>query len=91
MPRPPHLKKLALLLGLHPSELQHGRITETNAAPGLLASHMVELSPDESQLLDQYRQLPEFAAKMLRARAVELVEGFAKRSEKNPFGEGGTQ
>jgi len=91
MPRPPHLKKLALLLGLHPSELQHGRINETNAAPGLLAAHMVELTPDESQLVDQYRQLPDFAAKMLRSRAAELVEGFAKRSNRNPFGDSGTQ
>lgn len=91
MPRPEKMKKIAALVGLSPSELQYGTVSGSNAAPGLLGPHVVTLGAEELQLIDQYRQLPEYAQRALRARATELVEAFGKASPVNPFGKGGTQ
>jgi transcriptional regulator with XRE-family HTH domain len=88
MPRPDKMKKLAALVGMTPSELQYGTISTANAAPGLLSPQVTSVSSDELQLLECYRQLPDYARRALRARATELVENFAKASPKNPFGEG---
>lgn len=86
MPRPARLKRLAVLVGLSPAELQHPGATNGRVTPGLLDGALAELSVDEQQLVEAYRQLPDIARKALRARAVELQEAFARRSTKNPFG-----
>jgi hypothetical protein len=89
MPRDSKLRQLAALLGVPPAQLQYGAI-EPGDAPGLLENAVV-LTPDEFQLIDGYRQLPEYARKALRSRATELLEAFVTASKKNPFGKGGTQ
>lgn len=91
MPRPNHMRKLAALLGISPADLQYGRVNERNAAPGLMGPQLTPLRPDELLLIEQYRALPDYAQRALRARAVELVEAFGKSSTSNPFGQGGTQ
>lgn len=86
MPRPDKIRKLASLLGLSPGQLLYGVPPE---AAGL--APMPTLAPEEAQLLDTYRALPDYGKKALRARAAELLEHFGKPSASNPFGKGGTQ
>lgn len=87
MPRLARLKKLAKLVGLTPAELQHPGSTAP-ALPGLLEEGFAQLTADEQSLLDCYRQLPGFGRKIVRARAVELLEEFGKPTPKNPLGRG---
>lgn len=91
MPRPEKMKRIAALVGLTPSELQYGTVSSANAAPGIFGPQVAKLNAEETQLIDQYRQLPDYAQRALRARATELVEAFGKASTSNPFGQGGTQ
>ena len=46
------------------------------------------LSPEEWEMMDEFRQLPADVQKVARVRIVELLEEFGPRSKKNPFGQG---
>jgi hypothetical protein len=84
MPKGKKMELLAMLLGTTPAELQWG----TPKTPGVKTVPLVEVSPDEQVFIETYRQLPEVARKVLRARAAELLESFAPRSKSNPYGKG---
>lgn len=87
MPRDRALEKLAKLLGVPVGELRYGK-----AAPGKPQPMPLErLTPDERFMLEEFRQLPDYAQKAARARIIELLEEFGPPGTKNPFGKGGTQ
>lgn len=87
MPRDRALEKLAKLLGVPVGELRYGTGTATKAHPMPLE----RLTPDERFMLEEFRQLPDYAQKAARARIIELLEEFGPPGAKNPFGKGGTQ
>lgn len=82
MPRDKSMEKLAILIGVSPSELRYGVKGKGDKMP------LVKLSPDEETLLEDYRALPRDLQKMARARIVELLEAFTPASKKNPYGKG---
>lgn len=89
LPRKTKMEKLAALLGLPPAELQYpGRKTDPRVSGPDATIPMVAVTPEERALLEAHRQLPEFAQKALRARAVQLLQEFGKASTANPFGKG---
>lgn len=85
MPRKAKLTKLAKLLGIPEAELVFGQAGEGRSTSDDLTK---PLTPEERMLLDTYAQLPDTARKILRARAVELLEAFGQPSNRNPFGKG---
>jgi hypothetical protein len=88
MPRDKRLERLARLIGVPIAELRFG----TKAGKGArMLLPLARLAADEETMLDEYRQLPDYARKMVRARIMELLEEFGPASEKNPYGKGSTQ
>lgn len=87
MPRDDKLERLAKLIGVPAAELRYGGKSRSKAP----AMPLARLSADEQALLDEYRLLPGYAQKAVRARIIELLEEFAPPSKRNPFGKGGTQ
>lgn len=85
MPRDKNMKKLADLIGTTPSELRYGK---GPTVPGVIAMQAFDLSPDEQKLLQAYRDLSPEGRKVLRARAVQLLQSFGAPSARNPWGEG---
>lgn len=87
MPRDRALEKLAKLIGVPVSELRYGKGTGSKSYPLPLE----KLTPEERFMLEEFRQLPDYAQKAARARIIELLEEFGKPGARNPFGKGGTQ
>lgn len=82
MPRDEPLKRLAKLMGVNAVELRYPsekRGKKKGEAPP---------TPDELDLVREYRQLPDVAKKVVRMRVVELLEEFGKPGKENPFGKG---
>lgn len=89
MPRDTKLEKLSKLIGVPAAELRFGPKGKGKGKGYALP--LERLSNDERNLLEEYRQLPDYAKKVAHARVIELLEEFAPPSPKNPFGKGGTQ
>lgn len=87
MPRDRALEKLAKLIGVPVSELRYGKGTATKP----YSMPLERLTSEERFMLEEFRQLPDYARKATRARIIELLEEFGKPGATNPFGKGGTQ
>jgi len=84
VPKERNLKLLATLIGVKPEDLRY------SAKPARLTMVVPTAAEndDEAALLVTYRNLPSYAQKAVRARAVELLETFAPPSTANPNGKG---
>lgn len=79
------LKKLSVLIGVPVDALF---MADKGGKKGAAEPQRKRISPDEQEMLDEYRQLTPDIQKVARARIVELLEEFGAASKKNPFGKG---
>lgn len=87
MPRDTTMTKLAALIGVPPERLRYPNKPGDNRMSDPDAAGTMAVSPEERRLVEAHRQLPPVAQKALRARAVELLERFGKKSATNPWGQ----
>lgn len=87
MPRRETMARLAALLGVSPAQL-YAAESGDKAPVQLPKSAIIIDDAEELQLIEAYRDLNDTARKVVRARATELREQFARPSPRNPFGKG---
>lgn len=86
MPRKNKMKRLADLLGVSVSDLYAA--DDPDAVQRILGAGELELSPEESRLISDYRKLTPTGRKIIRARVAQLLEQFGKKGPDNPYGRG---